>query len=234
MRLAARGDPNLVAQALANDAQVRIPGDPVPFDAPEPGIHHANDLHRRLQSSKPGWKPSRLIVRGVNWLGLISAHPALFRSTAAALAGLLAAGLLLALTAVVVVPVSVFTVAPLTGALLADERTFPVTVPAVEVTGAGGFVVESPQPATVLIHKQTASIPLRTALARRSISFISHSLCRFKLIHPKLVLHQANVGHYISPLRNTLAARNSKFDAVSTRIVLWLRYSEMFGFGDLA
>jgi NADPH2:quinone reductase len=32
-------------------------------------------------------------VRGVNWLGLISAHPALFRSTAAALAGLLAAGM---------------------------------------------------------------------------------------------------------------------------------------------
>ncbi len=32
-------------------------------------------------------------VRGVNWLGLISAHPALFRSTAAALDGLLAAGM---------------------------------------------------------------------------------------------------------------------------------------------
>lgn len=32
-------------------------------------------------------------VRGVNWLGLISAHPRLFRSTAADLAGLLAAGM---------------------------------------------------------------------------------------------------------------------------------------------
>ena len=32
-------------------------------------------------------------VRGVNWLGLISAHPSLFRSTAAALAGLLSAGM---------------------------------------------------------------------------------------------------------------------------------------------
>lgn len=32
-------------------------------------------------------------VRGVNWLGLITAHPALFRSTASALAGLLAAGM---------------------------------------------------------------------------------------------------------------------------------------------
>ncbi len=32
-------------------------------------------------------------VRGVNWLGLISAHPALFRSTATDLAGLLTAGM---------------------------------------------------------------------------------------------------------------------------------------------
>lgn len=32
-------------------------------------------------------------VRGVNWLGLITTHPALFRSTAAALAGLLATGM---------------------------------------------------------------------------------------------------------------------------------------------
>lgn len=75
---------------------------------------------------------------------------------------------------VVVVPVSVFTAAPLTGALFANETTCPVTVPVVTATGAGVPLSEFPplQPAT------STSTTLSTApliVARHCFPFTQNS-----------------------------------------------------------